>query len=267
MASLFYRGFDSTNKVESAKDHLLAAASRLLRAAELGLSQVPGEAGQRLRQLVDKDSLWALAFILAVWSVATIVGGPLALIVDGLVVGMGLAAAYQTVVGASKSFAAYASTAYQAQNEIDLAKAGGYFAAGLAEVGVATVEALLTGGAFRALRTRIIAKFPRTRALPAERPVERRTQERPHEPRERRPEPRQPESKPRERQPESESRARRFDRADVARGAGANLAAQKLPGLLVWGVGSAVSVLLTGVLTYAAYQHYQASTARKKGGG
>ena len=36
MNDLWYRGFDSANKVESAKAHVLAAARRLLRAAEIG---------------------------------------------------------------------------------------------------------------------------------------------------------------------------------------------------------------------------------------
>lgn len=245
MPELFYRDFEASSPVETGTKHLLAAAARLAVSAELGVAQVPGQTGEQLRALFTPENLYTIGFIFAAWVIATIVGGPVAVAVDAILVGLGLLTLAERAIQTAGALKDWAVAAYEATTEADLKAAGGRFAEAVATIGVTTLELVVGHRVFRTARTKVQERFPMRQALRPQPRVE--PKPRPPEP-PRSPPPEPPRSPP----PEPPARrapgepSRRLDRfgrrvREGAKGPGATKAAGMVPAL-AWGLGALVVV-------------------------
>ena len=157
---LFYRGYDDTTRIRSAALHLSAAASRLAVSMVRSISHLPEAAWEAFQRLLYPDVLWSLCLVLAAWLIATLIGGPVAVAVDALLVLYGLSALWEQAQTIWESLKQWALSAYEARTEADLDTAAGYFAAAHSRGGILVLEVVVTHRVFRAVEGRLRARFP-----------------------------------------------------------------------------------------------------------
>jgi len=116
---------------------------------------------EALLSLLSAESLWTLCLILAAWALATIVGGPLALAVDGLLIAYGLYSLYEQLAATWTGLRAWAQAAYRATSEEQLDEAAKAFATTVAAGSLDLLTVLLTHKLFRKAKTTLGSRVPR----------------------------------------------------------------------------------------------------------
>ena len=115
--------------------------------------------------LVSADTLWTLGLILAAWAIATIVGGPLAVAVDGLLIAYGLYSLYEQLAATWAGLRTWARSAYHARSEAQLEEAARDFAATVAAGSLDLLTVLVTHKVFVKVQRTLGSRFPKPKWL------------------------------------------------------------------------------------------------------
>lgn len=164
--ALFYRGFDRASPLSSGLRTLGAVSLRLAVAMARSLAKLDDATWEAAQRLLTVDSIKALAIVLAGWVLATVVGGPLGMAVNALLVLYGIAGLWEQVKVIAGELRDFWQTAYDAKNDADLDTAAEHFARALGGGLVTVLEVWITHRAFRAVETTIarrVATPPRLR--------------------------------------------------------------------------------------------------------
>lgn len=212
--NLFSRAFDSNDRIQSAALHLSAAAARLALSIVLSIPQLPDATWAEVKKLLTVETLWSFCIVLAGWAIATIVGGVVGLVVNGLLVAYGVVELWEQLKVVTGSLRRWVVQAYEATNRAELAAAGKHFADAVSTSGVTVVELVITHRVFRAVEGKLRQSMPPPTWLRAQYEDALRQRER------------NGRSSEAERQPRSEIAKRVGEAAQVARGAGAKRAAE-----------------------------------------
>lgn len=157
---VFYRGFSADSPVTTGARHVSAAATRLCFAVVYAITDLPEAIWVEFKKLLSPQTLWGLCIVAAGWLIATVIGGPIGAAVNGLLLAYGLYELWPVVKDVAGDLWLWLKTAYLAENEADLKKAGHYFAEALAKGGLTTLEAIVTHRVFRATASKIRERFP-----------------------------------------------------------------------------------------------------------
>lgn len=157
---LFYRNFDSGDRIRSGALHLSAAAARLAVSIVLSLPQLPDAVWSEVKAMLTVDALWGLCIVLAGWIIATVIGGMVGMAVNGLLIAYGVVELWDQLKNVGGSIKQWLTTAYYAGNQRDLAEAGKHFAAALSSGGLTLLELLITHRVFRAVEGRLRQAIP-----------------------------------------------------------------------------------------------------------
>lgn len=166
--ALFYRGFDPAAPLSTGLRTLGAVALRLAVAMARSLARLDEATWHAVQRLLTVDSIKALAVVLAGWVLATIVGGPLGMAVNAVLVLYGVVGLWEEVKRLSGELRDFWQTAYDAKNDADLDAAAGHFARALAGGLVTALEVWITHRAFRAVETTIARRVPTPERLRVE---------------------------------------------------------------------------------------------------
>lgn len=145
--------------ITTAAQHLSAAAARMAKSIVWSLPLLGGPALEHLKSLLTVDSLWSLCIVISAWLIATVLGGPIALGINGILILWGLSDLWDQLGDILKDFKAWASSAYEATDDKELAKASALFAGILAEGGITALELVLTHRLFRFAEVKIRERF------------------------------------------------------------------------------------------------------------
>ena len=166
--ALFYRGFDPASPLSTGLRTLGAVALRLAVAMARSLSRLDDATWQAAQRLLTVDSIKALAIVLAGWVLATVVGGPLGMAVNAVLLLYGLAGLWEEVKILAGELRDFWQTAYDARNDADLDVAAGHFARALGGGLVTGLEVWLTHRTFRAVESTIARRVPTPERLRVE---------------------------------------------------------------------------------------------------
>ena len=166
--ALFYRGFDPASPLSTGLRTLGAVALRLSVAMARSLSRLDEATWQAAQRLFTVDSIKALAVVFAGWVLATVVGGPLGMAVNAILVVYGVVGLWEEVKRFGDALRDFWQTAYDAKNDADLDAAAGHFARALAGGLVTALEVWITHRAFRAVETTIARRVPTPERLRVE---------------------------------------------------------------------------------------------------
>lgn len=158
--NLFYRDFDSSDRIRSGAMHLSAAAARLAASIVLSIPQLPDAVWSDFKRLLTVDVLWGLCIVLAGWIIATVIGGMVGLAVNGLLIAYGVVELWDQLKEIAASIKKWIATAYQATNSSELTAAGKHFAAALSSGGITVLELIVTHRVFRAVEGRLRQAIP-----------------------------------------------------------------------------------------------------------
>ena len=157
---VFSRAFDARSPVSSGARHLSALATRLCFSVLFGFLELPESVWQEARALLTAGTLWGLCLVAGAWLVATIIGGPVGLAIDALILAYGLYELWPTVKQVIGDLYHWLSVSYWANNEHDLKRAGKHFAHALGSGSIAALQAIVVHRVFtRASRT-MLEHFP-----------------------------------------------------------------------------------------------------------
>lgn len=157
---LFYRDFDSGDRIRSGALHLSAAAAWLAVSIVLSLPQLPDALWSEVKGLLTVDALWGLCIVLAGWVIATVIGGMVGLAVNGLLIAYGVVELWDQLKDVAGSVKRWLTAAYYAGTQPELAEAGKHFAAALSSGGLTLLELLITHRVFRAVEGRLRQAIP-----------------------------------------------------------------------------------------------------------
>lgn len=158
--NLYAREFDPGDRIQSAASHWSAAAARLSASVVLSIPQLPDATWLELRKVLTVESLWCACIVLAGWAIATIVGGVVGLLVNGLLIAYGVVELWEQLGTVGNSLRRWVVAAYEAKNRGELTAAGRHFADALSVGGVTALEILITHRVFRAAEGRLRRAMP-----------------------------------------------------------------------------------------------------------
>ena len=150
---------------DSAFAALPKAAARLSLSIVRSARYMSDELAAKLASMLSADTLWTLCLILAAWAIATIIGGPIAVAVDGFLILYGLYSLYEQLSATWSGLAAWAKSAYDATDDDSLEKAARLFAKAAAEGSLDLLAVILTHKVFVKAQTTLRKRFPTPRWL------------------------------------------------------------------------------------------------------
>lgn len=157
---VFSRAFSAKSPVSSGAQHLSAAATRICFSVLFGLLAVPESLWAEASALFTAHTLWGLSLVVGAWLVATIIGGPVGVAIDALILGYGLYELWPVVKKVAGDLWEWLRTSYWANNEQDLKQAGQHFADALGAGGMAALEAIVLHKAFSRASKSMLEHFP-----------------------------------------------------------------------------------------------------------
>jgi hypothetical protein len=98
--------------------------------------------------------------VVAAWLLATIIGGPIGLAINAIIIAYGLYELWPLVKDVAGELWLWLKSAYYAESESALAQAGGYFVDALAKGGLAALEAVVTHRAFKFGGAKLRQRWP-----------------------------------------------------------------------------------------------------------
>lgn len=159
MPDIFYREFDANSPITSGAQYLAAAAGRIAKSILWSFPKLPRAGYEHLKSLVNVNTLWSLCIVIAAWVLATIVGGPVALALNGLLIAWGLYELWEQVKDSLNELKLWAYFAWNSRNEKELEVASQHFATFLAGGGLTVLELLVTHRLFRLAEVKIQERF------------------------------------------------------------------------------------------------------------
>jgi hypothetical protein len=94
------------------------------------------------------------------WFIATVVGGWIGLVINGVLLALGILDIWERLKGSWESFKSWFSIAYKAENEADLDRASKALADALASGGLLIIELVVLHYTFRAVEAALLKRFP-----------------------------------------------------------------------------------------------------------
>ena len=140
--------FDPARPITSAIDILRAVAGRIALSMVRSVRYLPQSMLGAVEGILSPGHLWTLAIVLAAWIVASLVGGPVAAAINGILLVYGLWELYHQLSGTWESLKRWAQTAYSARSDSDLDTAAQLFAQVLSQGGLTIIEAIVTHRVF-----------------------------------------------------------------------------------------------------------------------
>lgn len=165
---IFENGKEPSTSVAAASRALARAAGRLVLSMVRSIKYMEPAAVEHFRNLFSAHTLWVLAIILAGWVIATIVGGPIALVINGLLGAYGLYQLYEQLALTWENLRKWALTAYHAKNEGDIDAAARFFANAVADGILALLEVIVTHRIFKSVEGGLRNRYPTPEWLEAE---------------------------------------------------------------------------------------------------
>lgn len=150
----------ASKSFEDAARALATVASRTARSIVLSFKYLPGETLGQIEGLITADNLWAIAVVFAGWVIATVVGGPVGVLVNGLLVAWGAYELWESVKSIASGAARWMALCYQAQSESDVDLAAREFAAMLVGGGLIVIQAVVAHRTFPRVRKEILKRTP-----------------------------------------------------------------------------------------------------------
>ncbi len=154
--------------IAGASQALARAAGRFVLSMVRSLRYLEPAAVEHFRNLLTPQSLWVLAIILAGWALATLVGGPIALVINGLLGAYGLYQIYEQLALTWQNLKSWALTAYRAQNEAQIEEAARFFASAVTDGVLTLLEVILTHRVFKSVEAGLKKRYPAPAWLQAE---------------------------------------------------------------------------------------------------
>jgi hypothetical protein len=139
---------------------LSAAATRICFSVLLGLLAVPESLWNEASALFTASTLWGLSLVVGAWVVATIIGGPVGVAIDALILAYGLYELWPVLKKVAGGLWDWLKTSYWANNEQDLKQAGQHFADALGAGGMAALETIVLHKAFSRASKSMLEHFP-----------------------------------------------------------------------------------------------------------
>lgn len=157
-----------TRTVDGATAALSRAAGRIVLSIIRSIQYLKPAAVEHLENLISPASLWVLGIILAGWVIATVIGGPIALVINTLLGVYGLYQLYEQLAITWQNLRDWAQTAYRAKNDNDLDKASRYFAQAVTDGGLAFIEILIAHRIFKSVEGNLRKRYPAPEWVKAE---------------------------------------------------------------------------------------------------
>ena len=169
MPDIYYQAAsDEHSPISSAVDNLAACAARLCYSILLSLEYLPEGVPAHLRQLLTADTLWTLGLVLAGWAIASLVGGPIGVAVDFLLLAYGLYSLYRQLASTWESLKNWALTSYKAKDEQELRIGAKFFADAVSEGALSVLEVIIAHRVFKAVQGPLSRRVPPPEWLKAE---------------------------------------------------------------------------------------------------
>lgn len=165
---IFEKGKAPNTTIAGASQALARAAGRFVLSMIWSLRYLEPAAADHFRSLLTPQSLWVLGIILAGWAIATLVGGPIALVINGLLGAYGLYQIYEQLALTWQNLKGWALTAYRAQNEAQLEEAARFFATAVTDGVLTLLEVILTHRVFKSVESGLKKRYPAPEWLKAE---------------------------------------------------------------------------------------------------
>lgn len=144
-------------------------AIRIGKALARSLSFLPSVAGQQALSLLTTENLWTTAVILAFWIFASVVGGPIGLAVNGILIALALYQIPELAKELGTLLKDGLTQAAEARGEADIDVAAKTLATLLSTVGVEALQLFVTHRIFLVTKPRILKRFKVPKEIEAER--------------------------------------------------------------------------------------------------
>ena len=216
----------------------------------------PTAFGKEALELLTVDNMWALAIVLAFWILGSIVGGPIGIAVNAILIAYALWDVPKIAEELGTALRDGLRTAANAKADSDLDLAAAEFASVFATVGVGVFQVVVTHRVFVYAKPKLLKRFPKPAALEAEHKASRAAVERAES-----------ERKATERQVASERQKSEANKAktaketmaetakaaaELAAAAGVKPAADNLPNFAAYGAAAVVVVAAGAAVAYLA---------------
>ncbi len=165
---IFEKGKAPNTTIAGASQALARAAGRFVLSMVWSLRYLEPAAVEHFQNLLTPQSLWVLGIILAGWAIATLVGGPIALVINGLLGAYGLYQIYEQLALTWQNLKGWALTAYRAQNEAQIEEAARFFATAVTDGVLTLLEVILTHRVFKSVEAGLKKRYPAPEWLNAE---------------------------------------------------------------------------------------------------
>lgn len=225
MADTTFEPADFSN-VSSGIRSLANSASRLGSAMARALAKIPGVTAQQALDILTVENLWTTSLILAAWFFASVVGGPVGLVVNGILIALALYQIPQLAAELGALLKDGILRAVNAKSDEDLDLAADSITQALSAAGLEIIQVFVTHRLFVFAKPKLVNRFRVPQRLQQEH--QRAT------------------GKVKERLKAAAERLK--PAAEVAAAAGVKPAAEALPTVAVVAVGAAVLVGTTAVI-------------------
>lgn len=147
------------SSIPAAAESVQRVAVRVGRALARGLVLAPVEFGKEALDLLTLENLWTTAVILAFWIIASVIGGPFGLAVNGILIAYALWDIPKLAEELGTALKDGLVTAANATSEADLDMAAHSFATVFATVGIEVFQVFVTHRIFVFAKPRLLKKF------------------------------------------------------------------------------------------------------------
>lgn len=235
---------------------LQRVATRIGMALFRAIRLSPAAFGSEALALLTTDNLWALAIVLAFWILGSIVGGPIGLAVNAILIAYALWDVPKIAEELGAALRDGLQTAANAKADPDLDLAAAQFASVFATVGVGALQVVVTHRLFVYAKPKLLKRFPRPSALETEAKASKAAVEKAASERKA-----ATERQAKEQKAASEDKAKNAKEkivdaakaaAELTAAAGVKPAADSLPNLAAYGAAAVVVVATSAAVVYLA---------------
>lgn len=143
-------------------------ATRIGMALVRSFGMLPTIAGEQALQLLTAENLWTTALILALWLFASVIGGPIGLVVNGVLIALALSQVPELARTLGTLLKDGVVQAASARSESDLDEAARTLARLLSTVGLEALQLFVTHRIFIAVKPQLLKRFKVPHELVAE---------------------------------------------------------------------------------------------------
>lgn len=144
------------------------AAARVGSALVRGILLGPSEFGKAALELLTIDNLWALSLVMGFWVLGSVVGGPIGLVVNAVLIALAIYELPDIAVQIAKDLKDGVLAAIEAESDQQIEKAAQLFGRAIGTLGIEVFQVLVTHRVFKATKTVLLKRFKIPAALEAE---------------------------------------------------------------------------------------------------